>query len=452
MKTVTKRAYVIIALIVFFFIGLGIMLYSFIAHGSDWATRSINTHIFTNRELTVAGKVLDRDGNVLSESVDGKRTFSQDYLTRVSTLHLVGDAQGYISSGVQYTYRPELIGYDFVQGIWPAIKKGAAVSVSLTVSAKINAAAWNALGGKGAVAAYNYKTGEIVCSVSRPSFDPLNKPSAETLENDPGYEGVYIDRVTNGLFTPGSVFKIVTATAAVENIPDIFDRTFTCTGVYHTDDGDIKCSNTAGHGTITFRQALNRSCNCAFAEIAIELGSKKLASYVKKLGLRSDLTVSRVDVTKSYFDLKGANKADLGWTGIGQGKTLVNPLRVLTLLGGIANGGRAVVPYMVKGGAEEKAWQGFRLSEETADTMNDLLRSNVSDYYGDGTFPGLTMAGKTGSAELDNAVSHAWFAGYSTDESFPYAIVVVAENAGWGFSKAMPAASAVMQAIKAAGL
>ena len=124
------------------------------------------------------------------------------------------------------------------------------------------------------------------------------------------------------------------------------------------------------------------------------------------------------------------------------------------LAGAIANGGQAVIPYVVETQTtllpQTKAAinKNITMSAETAKKIKKLLRSNVENYYGDSRFPGLRMCGKTGSAEVEGKRSHAWFYGFSADSSFPYAIVVCLENGGIGYNDAVPAANKVLQALR----
>ncbi|MGN1442918.1 MAG: penicillin-binding transpeptidase domain-containing protein, partial [Acutalibacteraceae bacterium] len=226
MKNITKRAYVIYALICAFFVGLGILMYSFIAHGGEWAANRINRHVFTNRQLTNAGTIYDRDMKVLAQTKNGERVFSDDYYTRVSTLHVVGDSQGYIATGVQTLYRPNLIGYNFVDGVYNAVKANDKNDIVLTIDSEVSKVAWQAMNGKkGTICAYNYKTGEVVCMVSSPSYDPNNKPSDIDTDTTGKYNGIYINRFLSGVFTPGSTFKVVTAICALDNIEGVSKRT-----------------------------------------------------------------------------------------------------------------------------------------------------------------------------------------------------------------------------------
>ena len=437
MKNTTKRAYVIYALVLAFVVGLGFLLYSFASHGSDWAASRLNTHIFTNRVLTRAGAVLDRNGTVLVETKDGKRVWNESASVRRATLHAVGDAQGYIATGVQTLYRAKLIGYDFFTGLYQSGNKK--TDVTLTLDAQVCKTALEAMNGKkGTVAAYNYKTGELLCMVSAPTYDPLYKPSDIDTDTTGKYDGVYLNRAISGVFTPGSTFKVVTAICALENIPDVQKRQFTCTGKIQIGKGEVICNGV--HGTLTLERGLNVSCNCVFAQLAAELGHDKLTETVRALGFGKSVSVSGAKTVRSSFDVSKATKADLGWAGIGQYTTLVNPLQMLMLAGAIANGGEAMTPTLVQNDGKLSKWidlaggvnKNLQLAPETAKTVKTLMRSNVKNYYGDWRLPNLAFCGKTGSAEVEGKKSHAWFFGFSQREDFPVAIVVCLENGGIG--------------------
>ncbi len=454
MKNTTKRAYVLFALIAAFFVGLGFMAYSFITNADDWASSRLNEHIYKYRQLSTAGTIYDRDGEVLVQTKDGTRTYSDDYETRLSTLHVVGDSQGYISTGVQNIFRSHLIGYNFVDGVYKAVKNNKGNDLKLTIDAEVSKAAYEALGGnKGTICAYNYQTGETVCMVSAPTYDPENKPTDIDTDTSGKYDGIYLNRFLSGVFTPGSTFKVITAICAIDNLPNLGKMTFNCTGKYKCGKNQYVICNGV-HGKISFERALNVSCNSAFAYLANKLGIEKMTETAKQLGFGTSVKVSGSNTAKSYFDISKATKLDLGWAGIGQYTTLANPCHMLMIAGAIANGGQAIIPYVVETRTSliptNKAAvnKNITLSSETAAKMKKYLRSNVENYYGDSRFPGLTFCGKTGSAEVEGKKSHAWFYGFSADKSFPYAIVVCLENGGIGYNDAVPAANKVLQAIK----
>lgn len=311
MNTTARRARIVYLLVGILVIGVIYLFSSLMENCDEWVMSGYNRHIYTNGALKSAGTVYDREGDALVSTVNGKRTFASGKALRKSTLHVVGDAQGFISTGIQTTYRKELIGYNLLTGVYVA-QKPAGSDVQLTVSGDVSKAALEALGNrKGAVCVYNYETGEIICMVSTPTFDPANKPEDVDTDTSGKYEGVYLNRCLSSSYIPGSTFKIITAAAALENISDINEREFHCDGSYKTGDGTVICNGV--HGTIDFTQALNQSCNSAFAQIANELGSEKLTEQAEKMGFNGVQQIDRVTLSKSVLNLSGASKTDLGW-------------------------------------------------------------------------------------------------------------------------------------------
>ena len=451
MRNTTRRTYIIIFLIIAFFIGLGIMLWSFISDGDTWVANRANALIYKGGELTVAGTIYDSDGEVLVSTQNGKRTYNPNYNKRLSTLHVVGDSAGYIATGVQNLYRSNLIGYNFVDGIYGTLSSDEGVDIRTTIDADVCAEAYAAMNGnKGTVIVYNYETGEVICMVSAPTYDPQNKPGDIDTNTSGKYNGIYMNRAISGVFTPGSTFKVVTAVCAIENIPDLYTRKFKCTGKKAFGKGEVICNGV--HGNLNFERALNVSCNSVFSELANEVGKDKLTETVRALGFGKNVTISKAKTVRSTFDVSDSTKLDLGWAGIGQYTTLVNPSQMLMFMGAIANGGKGMTPYIVEESSEivdvkSKVNTNIKLSEETADKTKKLLRSNVKNYYSDNKFPGLEMCGKTGSAEVIGGKSHAWFVGFSNKKGFPYAIVVCLENGGLGYTHAIPVANRVMQKV-----
>lgn len=400
MKTLSRRAWILYALVLAFLAGLCILFYTFYSNADDWAMRRINRHLYSSGTLTTAGTITDETGAVLAQTVDGTRQYNDSKDIRTATLHVVGDSEGYIATGVQTSYRDAITGYNFVDGIYDIKKYGKGNDLQLSINAELCAEAYNALGkNKGTVGVINYKTGQLVCVTSNPSYDIQNKP-AENINNDKtgAYEGVYLNRFFSGVYTPGSTFKIITAASAIDNIQDIDDQKFKCTGAYSIDGGSVKCLGT--HGTIGFERALNVSCNSAFAQIALQLGTEKLAATATALGFNQTYTVGNIRLAKSSFDLSSASQLDLGWAGVGQYTTLVNPCHTLMIVGAIANDGQAVQPYLVQKitsqtgrsilEAETVAGQQM-FSSATAQKLQEMLRSNVVNYYGDSKFRKLEM-------------------------------------------------------------
>ena len=215
MRTTGFRSMVLYLLLAAFLGGLGYLLVNFVLHGSQWAMQPYNGHVYAENSTVKLGDITDRNGNLLAATEDGSRRYSADETVRRALLHTVGDSAGYISTSVQYTQRAKLAGYNIVTGLNDTIFNRIGSNIALTVDQNACVAAYNALGGKnGAVIVYNYNTGEILCKVSAPTFDPQNVP--EDLETNDAYKGAYLDNTLSGSFTPGSIFKLVTAAAAME--------------------------------------------------------------------------------------------------------------------------------------------------------------------------------------------------------------------------------------------
>ena len=457
MKTTAKRGVALLVLVAMVISGLGVLGYRFFVNGESWATMRANAHLTEDGSFTGAGNVVDRNGEILAYTEDGKRLYNQSERVRRSTLHIVGDTEGYISSGVQTAYKTQLTGYNELMGLYTLKKHGRGNDVVLTIDSRVCALAHDALDGRnGVVAAYNYKTGELLCSVSGPDYDINNKPSQEEIDkNEDGkYEGVYLNRLIDGLYTPGSVFKVVTTISAIQNVPDIESFTYTCTGEEYIDGVKVTCPDK--HGKMDFGECFTNSCNCAYAQISQKIGSQNLQNTATQMGFGKVFSFGNGETKASSFDLSSAGSGDLAWAGVGQYSTLVNPYHMLTVVGAVANSGQAVLPYAV---SSVKTPSGDILSQteskteeyvssEVADRTAQLMRDNVVNKYGDESFLGLSMCGKTGTAEVeDGKEPHSWFVGFSQNEQCPVAIVVVVENGGWGSQNALPIASQVMNEI-----
>lgn len=457
MKMITRRALFLLVLVIAFLGGLGFLTYSFVNDGHKWVMQPYNTHVYYDGELVGAGKITDRNGRSLVETVDGKREYNDSVVTRKATLHTVGDTKGFISTGVQNVYEARLTGYNILTGIFSAAK-GSSNDMELTIDADICDTAYKALEGydAGCIGIVNYKTGDIICMVSTPSYDVHNKPS--DIDTNPKYAGAYINRMLTGLYTPGSTFKLVVSVCAVENIPDIYDREFKCTGEYDPGGEPIRCN--ARHGELDFKTALAKSCNSVYAQVAVELGAEKLAQTAKQLGMTSSVSVSGdINSAAGRFFLEKSDADDyIGWTGIGQGDTLIAPVEMLRLVGAIANDGKAV-SYNIVNSFANKAGKMLDLgitkretqliSPETAAAIKDMMRYNVEEQYGDYNYKGLNLCAKSGTAEIDSVTAHntAWFVGFMDDDKNPYAFVVLVEHGNSGSKTAGPIANRVLQAL-----
>lgn len=434
MKKVSGRAIFPLILAIVLLAGTVLLCVRYFVKAGEWVTFSGSPHVYTGVNLD-GGIVTDRDGTLLLDSTDG-RTYSADAVTRTATMHLLGDRYGYIQAPLLGSFADDMIGFDKINGLYGA--EGTEANAALTLSAAAQTAAYQALGNyHGTVGVYNYKTGEILCAVTSPSYDPDNMPDVDA-DTSGAYEGVYVNRFFQAAYTPGSIFKIVTLAAAIETVPDWESLTFTCEGKTIIGGQEIICEGV--HGTITLKQALAHSCNVAFGELAGKVGTKALMEYAEKLGLSESFECDGIPVKAGTVDLKDADAGDLAWAGIGQYTDQVNALTFMRAMGRIAGGGTGAEPYLMakitrgeKTAYEAKTETSSRaLKAETAAKLTEYLRNNVATMYGDWQFGGLNVCAKSGTAEHEGETADAMFAGFCVDENCPLAFVVFVENGGSG--------------------
>ena len=446
MKKVSRRALFALALAAVLAVGTLAFCVKYAANAEKWVTFSGSPHVYTGTNLT-GGKIYDRSGVRILNTTDG-RVYSTDEAVREATVHLLGDRYGYISAPLLGNFAEQMIGYDKITGLNEA-SKGTA-SARLTISAEVQKAALQALGSyHGAVGVYNYKTGEILCAVTSPSYDPDNIPDIAGDETGT-YDGVYLNRFFDAAYTPGSIFKLVTSAAALEKSASAQTETHTCTGKTIIGGQEIVCMSS--HGTLAMPEALAHSCNVYYGELAASLGKDALQAACDKLGLNGTLTCDGY-TARSTVDLSDADEGSVAWAGIGQYTDQVTALQFLRFMGVIAGGGEAAEPYLmqrVRKGDDityeaKTVLSDAVLKPETADTLTKLMRNNVQSVYGDWQFGGLSVCAKSGTAEREGQTANAMFAGFALDSSCPVAFVVFVENGGSGSAVAAPMAAKVLQ-------
>ena len=450
MNRVAKRS--IVALILAFVLVGGMCLFvtEYVLRAGQWVVFEGSPHVYNGVNIG-CGVITDRSGTLLLDAT-GKRVYSEDSRIRKSTLHWLGDRYGYISAPAVTDYADEMAGFDLLGGLYGY--GGTGGSAEMTISARVQKKALEAMGRKkGCAAVYNYKTGEILCAVSTPTYDPDNVPDID--EDSEDYEGIYLNRFTQTAYIPGSVFKIVTAAAALDSLEDAEQIEFRCDGVYEMSGGKVKC--TGEHGKLGLRKALRKSCNCYFAQLTEVLGAETLQRYVEQFRVTEPVSFDGITTARGSFSVEGASAQQLAWSGIGQHLDTVNPCRYMTFMGAIAGGGEAAEPYIVAsagsglfgGYKAQKTSTGRIMDEATAEALTELLRNNVENQYGDDNFPGLTVCAKSGTAEVGGGREpNATFAGFCTDKDYPLAFMVVVEDAGSGAKTCIPILSEILAACK----
>ena len=447
MKKLQRRTLFVLLFILALAAGTVVLCAFYVKDGAQWPSFYGNQHVYTNGRIA-SGSIQDRNGTTLFDCAEGQ--YSDDKTTRISTLHAIGDKQGNINTGAKNLFADQLVGFSLITGT-----SGTGNTIKLTLDANLNNAAYQAMAGrKGVAALYNYETGEVLCMLSTPSFDPADDAeAAKVAAGDSNYDGAYLNRFLSGTYTPGSTFKLVTAAAALETLHNEDSFSYTCTGSLTLNGEKITCPSV--HGTQDFATALANSCNGAFATLATQVGGKTLEKYAKEAGLTSKVNVNGLNPAAGSFTA-GTSDNDVGWSGVGQYKDLVNPCAELTLMGCIAQGGSAATPRLLKSVTSSKGLPVAHVTTETSkigwkadtcDKIRTLMHNNVTSNYSKNLdFGGLNVCTKSGTAEVGTSKPHAWFVGFVEDSAYPYAFVVVVENGGWGSSVAGGVAASLLKA------
>ena len=451
MNRVAARAGITLIIVIALLAGLVFFICEYVAQAGQWVVFPGSPHVYNGGNIGY-GVITDRDGMLLLDQ-NGDRKYASSEELRKSTVHWVGDRYGSIDAAALSDYASELVGYDILNGIHSYAGEGGVAQ--LTISSQIQIAALEAMGDyKGTIGVYNYKTGEILCAITTPTYDPDNIPNIE--EDAKGdYEGIYVNRFIQTAYIPGSIFKIVTLAAALETIGDIENQTFVCRGTYEIGADTVTCEN--AHWEQDLKTAFRNSCNCAFAQVAQQLGGECLQRYAEQFGVTDSITFDGVITASGNFEVAGAEELNVAWGGIGQYTDQVNPCAFMAFVGAIAAEGKGVQPYLVQqitsGGLRTySAWTNKNeriMSATTAKTVGEYMGFNVLDNYGSENFPGLTVCAKTGTGEVGGDQNpNATIAGFVADEEYPLAFVIVVENGGYGRDVCIPILSKVLESCK----
>lgn len=451
MNRIARRSSITILLVAILIAGFAFFVTEFMLEADQWVISEGSPHVYNAGNIGT-GTVVSQDGALLLD-MRGGHSYSTSETLRKATLHWLGDRDGYINAPILSNYSAQIAGYDKVSGLY-AYGDAAGVA-QLTLHSKVQKAALEALGGySGTVAVYNYKTGQLLCAVTTPTYDPDHVPDIEG-DTTGAYEGAYLNRFVQSVYIPGSIYKVVTLAAALETIPDITQQSFYCDGSFTIGADKITCES--GHGTQTLQQAFRNSCNCAFGQIAIQVGAENMQLYAEKFGMTAEVNIDGMTTVPGNYNVLNAADASLAWSGIGQYTDQVNPCAFLTFMGAIAADGKGVTPYLVESITvgntstySAKTENRSRiLSQSTAELVSEYLRANVTERYGDWNFPGLSVCAKTGTGQIGEGIKpNAMLAGFVQDEEYPLAFIVFVENAGYGANVCIPIASTVLQACK----
>ena len=445
------------------FLALAVYLGYFLqVKSEDVINNSYNARLDSFSDRIVRGNILAADGTVLAHTQmdeNGNETRVYDFGSVFD--HVVGYSDKG-KTGIEALANFYLLSshVNLVEQAGNELSglKNLGDDVVTTLDAQLQQAAYAALGDrKGVVIAMEPDTGKILAMVSKPGYDPNTLLQDWAALTDPANnQGQLLNRATQGLYPPGSTFKIATALEYMREHPtDYKDYQFDCDGVYENGDYRIKCFHSTAHGSQNFVKAFSNSCNGAFSSLGLELNLDGFAKTARDLLYNGPLPLAGIPYKESSFNMAaGADTWEILQTSIGQGTTLITPLHNALMTAAIANGGTLMKPYLmdhvVSAGGEEvkkfmpSAYGSLMTAAESAQ-LTELMAHVVTEGTGSAVrTDAYSVAAKTGTAEYETGKeTHAWFTGFAPVQSPKLVVTVLVEEGGSGGKAAAPIAKAL---------
>lgn len=388
----------------------------------------------------IRGSILDRNLNVLAETKDN-RVYNYD--------NVFAHTIGFINNGgygieSKYNFDMQTLNNELIQRFNKEFNKDyklKANSLVLTLDKDLQNFCYEKLKDKnGAIIVMDSTTGKILAMVSSPSFNPNNISNDwNNLVNDTKNNPL-INRATQGLYPPASVFKILTSATFIENYEDFENYTYTCKGYETFGDIKIECFDKKAHGNLNLEKALAVSCNSFFANLSNLITPEQLAETANKALFNNSLNFT-LEYNKSSFTLNNTSPIDeIIQTYIGQGKTLVTPLHIALIGSSIANNGIMMTPYIVESKLDykgnvidknlpKKLTNAFSI--ETAQTIKNMLEKVVTEGTGKkAKIDNISISAKTGTAQVEGQKDHTWFLGMAPTENPNIVVSIIFENSG----------------------
>lgn len=454
--------------IIYIFLGLillmvGYYAYFLIAKSDEVINNPYNKRQEILAQRIIRGEILSAQGDVLAQTLvdeDGNET--REYPYGEVFAHVVGRvSRG--TSGIEATENIRLLTTN--QNTFKVMytdligEKSLGDNVVTTLDTRLQQAAYDALGdNRGAVVVMEPATGKILAMVSKPSFDPnMIDSNWDELAADEEGKSPLINRATQGLYPPGSTFKILTALEYMRENPSYKEYEYDCDGSIEYHSMTIHCHNNKSHGKLDLALSFAKSCNTSFANIGKSLDMDSFYRLCGDFLFNQTIPVDMVSNSSSFTLQKGVSGVkEAMQTAIGQGNTLISPLHNAMITATVANGGVMMKPYVVD--RIENA-DGGRVKKYSPQVIETPMSPTEAAYIGimmrkvvtDGTAKKLknleaNVAGKTGSADhASGKAAHAWFVGYAPFEDPKIVVSVVVENVGTGSDYAVPIAKKIFE-------
>ena len=454
---------------------IGNITYIQVIKASEYQDMPSNNHTINKARYIKRGSIITADGLTLAESIqqaDG--TYARSYPNGNLAAHVVGYySQQYGTMGIENTQNDTLTGSKDYSSWQNALNSLAGISepgnsVQLTIDSRIQRAAEQALAGRvGAIVALDPRSGAVLAWASAPTFDNTNIQAAiEAANASGGADTSMYDRATLALYTPGSTFKVLTLASALENGLATLDTTYDSPGRMEIGGADVVSIGERGHGKISLAKAFALSSNTVFGQVADGLGAEKLVATARAFGYGQQLGLDFTTAASVMPNPEEMTEWELAWAGagqpVGQGHTpgpqatvMQNALMAAT----IANNGIAMNPYVVSqilapDGTVLKTTHGRSLGQAVSSGTAEQVKQAMLDVVQNGTgsaaaIAGVKVAGKTGTAETNNANANSTFVGFAPYDTPTVAIAVVLEQNAKGEESAAAIGGQVLRAALA---
>jgi len=450
----------------FIFLGLFVVMLGYYSYFLAIKSKEVINNPYNRRQEVLAGRIirgqiLSADKKVLARTVvDEEGNESREYPYGEVFAHLVGRTNRGIS-GLEQSQNIYLLTsninsfkqmYSDLQG-----EKSPGDNIITTVDAELQQLAYDALGNnRGAVVVMEPASGKILAMVSKPSYDP-NKIDEiwNELVNDENNQSPLINRASQGLYPPGSTFKLLTALEYMRENSNYKSYKYDCRGRIEFGSMTINCYDRKKHGLLDLPLAFAKSCNTSFANIGKELDMDSFYNLCSEFYFNKALPIDMAQSVSNFSLKKGrSGTKEAMQTAIGQGNTLITPLHNAMIVSAVANGGLMMKPYVVE--RIENA-DGGRVKKYSPQLLATPMSPVEAAYIGimmrrvvtDGTAKKLkdlpvACAGKTGSADhASNEPAHAWFIGYAPYDDPQISVSILVESVGTGSDYAVPIAKEI---------
>ena len=456
-----------IMLVTYIFIGLFVLVIAYITKFMISDSSEVINNAYNGRqdllsEQIIRGNIISSDDKILAHTVTEKNgTEKRVYPYGSMFTHIVGRfSKGRTGLEASENFHLLTSNNNAISKILRELsgEKNIGDNIITTLDSKLQKAAYDALGNyKGAVVVTEPSSGKILAMVSKPDYDPNNIDSLwEDLLEDSDNNSTLINRATQGLYPPGSTFKILTALEYMKENPDYKKYTYNCVGKGKFNNVTINCYNNKVHGKEDIKESFAKSCNSSFANIGITLDISSFRKLCDSFLFNAPLPTNMVYNQSSFVLTKKSSKTEIPQTVIGQGKTQITPLHNALIVSTIANGGVMMKPYVVdhienqNGNIIKKYMPEIYKTIITPDEAG-ILTDFMTEVVKHGTATALkndnyTVAGKTGSAEYkEDKPAHAWFVGFAPAEKPEIAVSIIVESVGTGSEYAVPIASKIFE-------